>query len=427
MVETCFVAPSKKTPTQGLWLSSLDVVLANRGHTPLVYFYRSNNVAADFFDVGMLKAALSKTLVAFYPLAGQLGVDSDGRVEINCNGKGVLFVVARSERTVEDFSDIKPSPELRRLFVPRMDSAEPPCVVLAVQVTFLRCGGVAIGVAVHHVAVDAPSFFHFFEMWSAFTRDGDNAVGELPCHDRTLLCARSPPVVHPDTLSVFCPKLNLSESLGPVLTRVFSISKYHVSTLKRLCETSTFCAVSAHVWQCACIARRLTPDVQTHLSFPINIRRRVRPPLPDRYFGCGLIVVGLAATVEDIVSGTLASVSRRIKGTIDRVDDELVRSAVAYSEISERNGRPAKGSMPETELRVISWLGMPAYDADFGWGKPRVMSRAESVRGGFVYLTSGGPADDGSVRVVMCMEAARLDEFERLLYARLERLPYARF
>lgn len=134
MVETCFVAPSKKTPRQGLWLSSLDVVLANRGHTPLVYFYRSNNAAADFFDVDKLKAAMSKTLVAFYPLAGQLGVDSDGRVEINCNGKGVLFVVARSELTVEDFSDIKPSPELRRLFVPHIDSAEPPCVVLAVQV-----------------------------------------------------------------------------------------------------------------------------------------------------------------------------------------------------------------------------------------------------------------------------------------------------
>ncbi|XBH64809.1 hypothetical protein VPH35_118504 [Triticum aestivum] len=107
----------------------------------------------------------------------------------------------------KDFSARQPSPELTRLFVPRdIDD-----VMLAVQVTFFKCGGVALGTALHHVAIDALSAFHFFQTWSAFSRDGAGdgagavaAALELPCHDRTLLRARSPPrVVNPDSLSVF--------------------------------------------------------------------------------------------------------------------------------------------------------------------------------------------------------------------------------
>lgn len=50
------------------------------------------------------------------------------------------------------------------------------------------------------------------------------------------------------------------------------------------------------------------------------------------------------------------------------------------------------------------------------------MSRAESVRGRFVYFMNDGPAhhhDSSGVRVVMCTEAANMKEFERLLYANI--------
>ncbi|VAI38451.1 unnamed protein product [Triticum turgidum subsp. durum] len=242
VVESCMVAPSEQTPRHGLWLSPLDLVLVNRGHTPTVYFYRSES-GGDFFDVARLKAAMAKALVAFYPLAGRLGVGGrDGRAVIDCAGQGALFVAARSELAVDDFSGFKPSPELRRLFVPRVEDYSPP-VMCAVQVTFLKCGGVALGTALHHVAADAISAFHFFE------------------------------------------------------------------------------------------------------------------------------------------------------------------------------SKPAPGRMAETELRVISWLGMPVYDADFGWGKPLAMLRAEAERAGFVYLMDGGQGA-GSVRVVICTEAAILDDFQRLLYAK---------
>ncbi|XP_037450977.1 putrescine hydroxycinnamoyltransferase 1-like [Triticum dicoccoides] len=366
VVECCMVTPSEETPRCRLWLSPLDLMMVNRGHTPIVYFYRSASVSDDgFFEVARLKAAMAKALVPFCPLAGRLGVDGDGRPEIDCTGQGARFMVARSELAAADFSARQPSPEPRRLFVPRdIDD-----VILAVQVTFFKCGGVALGTALHHVAIDALSAFHFFQTWSAFSRDeaGDGAGAaatalELPCHDRTLLRARSPPrVVNPDALSVFLPLKNdpnipVPEPSGPAVNEIFVLSNDQVTALKRACGgASTFCVLFAHVWRCLCAARRLPTDAETRFSFPANFRRSLRPSLPARYFGNGIIMVGTACKVRDVVAtdgskdqAPLASVAGRIRDVVRGLDDELVRSSIDYLETAPT--MPAACSMPATEL-----------------------------------------------------------------------------
>uniref|UniRef100_A0A8R7RFU8 Anthranilate N-benzoyltransferase protein 1 n=2 Tax=Triticum urartu TaxID=4572 RepID=A0A8R7RFU8_TRIUA len=256
---------------------------------------------------------------------------------------------------------------------------------------------------------------------------GGSAALELPFHDRTLLRARSPPFVHPDAFSVFSPQLKLSvEPSETVVTQAFVVSKDQVTALKRACvggdggRVSTFCALSAHVWRCVCVARRLPPDATTRLTFPASVRRSIRPPLPPGYCGNGIIWLGAAGKVRDVTSSEsedLVFVAGQINSAVRRMDDELVRSAIDYFELTEINSKPAPGRMPETELRVISWLGMPVYDVDFGGGKPLAMLRAVSERAGFVYLMDSGKGD-GGVRVLMCTEAAILNDFQRLLYAR---------
>jgi shikimate O-hydroxycinnamoyltransferase len=433
VVESSLVTPSEATPRHHLWLSPLDLLLVNRGHTPAVYFYHrapgaapADDDGADyFFDVARLKESMARALVDYYPLAGRLAVDDDtGRFVVDCNAEGALLTVARSNLTVADFADVVPSPELKDLFVPRVD--HPPSsssVMLAVQVTFLGCGGVAFGTALHHAVADATSAFRFFRAWAALCRRGcdGGAVGETemlepPCHDRTLLRARSPPFVNPDAFAVFCPKLTLTQRSVPVTSKVFAISNDHVAALKQACGgVSTFCALSAHVWRCVCVARGLPADATTRLTLPANVRRRIKPPVPDAYFGNALIWVGASGVVRDVTSEALADTAARIRGAVRRMDDDVVRSAIDYFELAGSNGKPVPGDMPETELRVISWLGMPVYDADYGWGKPHMMVRAESERSGFVYLINDG----AGVQVVVCAEAASLKEFEKLLYANM--------
>jgi shikimate O-hydroxycinnamoyltransferase len=422
LAESCMVTPSEETPVHGLWLTPIDLTWATTGHIPFLHLYRSASGAVDdhFFDVARLKAALAKALVAFYPLAGRLGLDADGRLEIDCAGQGALFVVARPDLTVDDFGSSQPSPELKRLLFPRVEDYSPP-LMCGVQVNFLRCGGVALGVSLHHIAVDATSAFHFFQTWSAFSRDGDAAEAALerPCHDRTLLRPRSPPVVHPDALTVFCPLKQRTpseeHSPGAVANQIFVLSKDQVAALRRVCAggVSTFCAVSAHLWRCVCAARRLPADATTRLIFPANVRSSVRPKLPGSFFGNGIIMLGAMGKVRDITSkGELAAVAGRIRGAISRMDDELVRSAVDYFEIAGSHSRFHAGSMPETELRVVSWRGM--HDADFGRGKPLMVHRAVQPLAGIAYLMDGV---GGSMRILLSVEAAIFNDFKRLLYA----------
>lgn len=116
--ESTLVPPAEATPRRRLWNANVDLVVPNF-HTPSVYFYRPNG-CDNFFDTRVLKDALARALVPFYPMAGRLRRDDDGRVEIDCNGEGVLFVEAESDGVVDDFGDFAPTLELRQL-IPAVD------------------------------------------------------------------------------------------------------------------------------------------------------------------------------------------------------------------------------------------------------------------------------------------------------------------
>lgn len=117
--ESTMVRPSAETPRRALWNSNVDLVVP-RFHTPSVYFYIPTAGESNFFDARVLKEGLSKALVPFYPMAGRLRRDEDGRIEIDCNAEGVLFVEAETTSVVADFGDFAPTLELRQL-IPTVD------------------------------------------------------------------------------------------------------------------------------------------------------------------------------------------------------------------------------------------------------------------------------------------------------------------
>ena len=116
--DSTMVRPAAETPSTYLWNSNVDLVIP-RFHTPSVYFYRPTG-ASNFFDPQVMKEALAKALVPFYPMAGRLKRDDDGRIEIDCNAAGVLFVVADTPSVIDDFGDFAPTLELRQL-IPEVD------------------------------------------------------------------------------------------------------------------------------------------------------------------------------------------------------------------------------------------------------------------------------------------------------------------
>jgi len=315
---TELVVPAEETPAGAVWLSNLDLA-ARRGYTPTVYFYRADG-RPGFFEADAVRDSLARALVAFYPLAGRLGLDGTGRVQIDCTGEGAVFVTARSERYALDdlLNEFVPCDAMRDMLVPATPAPNPPCPLLFAQLTRLRCGGVVLGQAMHHSVCDARGAAHFFETWASIARgDAAAAAGAPvpPCFDHGLLAARPGPARavlydHPEYKPE--PEPVDAAAGSDYASAILTMTKAQVGALKARCPgASTFRAVAALVWRCACRARALPPEAETRLYSMIDMRARLAPPLPPGYFGNAVVRTSVSATAGEVLSNPVGHAARR--------------------------------------------------------------------------------------------------------------------
>ncbi|XVF89295.1 hypothetical protein PTKIN_Ptkin19aG0118800 [Pterospermum kingtungense] len=415
--ESSMVRPAQDTPKGRLWLSNLD--LANiRFHIRTVYFYKPNG-CSDFFQPQLLKEALSKVLVPFYPVAGRLGCDENGRLEVICNEGGVLFVEAEStadmDQLIEDLTDTSGVSQL----VPKVDysggiSSYP---LLLLQVTTFKCGGVCLGHGLQHTFTDGLSAFQFINSWADIARG--SAPGVVPYIDRTLLRARVPPTPTFDHVEYHPPPtLNNSSTHSdpkPPVVSIFKLTVDQINTLKaKLSGTkySTYKILCAHMWRCSSKARGLSDDQATRLQIPIDGRSRLNPPLPQGYLGNVILHAKPIVLVGDLLSEPLTNTVKAIDESVKQVNDEYVRSVIDYLEKApDVNEQPPR--CPNLSIRT--WVWLPTYDADFGWGRP-IYIRPSTIflEGKILMLRS--PTDDGSLLLMTCLETSHIELFAKFLY-----------
>ncbi|KAK8553567.1 hypothetical protein V6N13_062368 [Hibiscus sabdariffa] len=374
------VTPSEDTPRTSLWVSNMDLVMTVY-HISSVYFYKSNG-SSDFFDTKVLKEALSKILVSFYPVAGRLGYDENGRLEIVCNGEGVLFSEAEAssvmEDLVQDFTDGSKVPQL----VPKFDysggiSSYP---LLGLQATTFKCGGVSIGVTIQHTLVDGPSALHFINSWA-------------------------------DTAHALCP------AIAPITAEQVKALKHKVNETSGNTKYSSYSILTAHIWRCAIKARELDQDQEIRLTMPIDGRNRLRPPLPPGYFGNVIFFAALDAFAGEIQSESFIDTVKRIHEKLRRRDDEYLMSSIDFIETiaDVKTVRRGAASMRCPNLSINSWMWLPIHDADFGWGSPVFMRPANIVHEGKVYILPSSTGD-GSLTLATRLETAHMKRFGTLLY-----------
>ncbi|KAH0982924.1 hypothetical protein GBA52_010101 [Prunus armeniaca] len=243
--ESMMVKPEEETPKRALWISDLDVVIS-RTHVGSVYFYRRPNVKNGahhlqnncVLDSEVFKCSLAKALVPFYPVAARLKLNDEGRIEIDCNAEGVLFVVAETDSVLDDFGDFAPTLEFRKL-IPAVDysagiSSYP---LLVLQVTYFKCGGVSLGVGLEHRVADGVSGLHFVNTWSDIARGCDITIP--PFIDRTLLRARDPPQpafhhieYQPDPPIKTPPRSTNASSVESTTVSIFRLTREQLNMLK---------------------------------------------------------------------------------------------------------------------------------------------------------------------------------------------------
>ncbi|MED6146969.1 hypothetical protein PIB30_039744 [Stylosanthes scabra] len=296
---------------------------------------------------------------------------------------------------------------------------------------------------------DGLSAFHFINSWAKLTRGEALHPNELPFLHRTVFTASSLPSLRRFDHPEFKPPPpilgridNIEEQKKKTRFALLKLTAEQVQELKKNANTnysesqqksySRFEAIAAHIWRCACMARELDKNQPTLVKTIVDIRNKVNPPLPKTYFGNALAsTVTPTCCVGEIISEPLSYAAKRIREAVERAsNEEYIRSqleSVARQEqmdmirtqlLEKGEYRADVSFFGNPNILLGSWLQMPMYEADFGWGKPDYFGP-----GGVCPFDNGmmapSPDGDGSIVIFMNFQMAYMQNFIKLFWDNL--------
>lgn len=113
---------------------------------------------------------------------------------------------------------------------------------------------------------------------------------------------------------------------------------------------------------------------------------------------------------------SLHQIAGDIQEAISKVDDEYVHSLLDFLEIN-KNAKQRAGE-PE-DFGMVSWLGFPMFEADFGWGRPWFIGPASMGPFSYAYVIPGAESS-GGVSISLSFEQDNIARFKEIFYKGLE-------
>ncbi|KAF5476519.1 hypothetical protein F2P56_003266 [Juglans regia] len=415
--EPTLVTPAEETEKHLYFLSNLDQNIAVTVRT--IYCFKSdakgNEEAAK-----VIKEALSKVLVHYYPLAGRLTISSEGKLIVDCTGEGAVFVEAEADCRIEEIGDnTKPDPITLGKLVYDIPGAKnileiPPLVA---QVTKFKCGGFVLGLCMNHCMFDGISAMEFVNSWGETARG--LSLNIPPFLDRSILKSRNPPKIESQHHE-FAEIEDISETSKvykeEMLYSSFCFDPEQLKQLKEkamedgvLDKCTTFEALTAFVWRARTQALRMQPDQKTKLLFAVDGRSRFEPPLPKGYSGNGIVLTNSICRAGEQLEHPLSFTVGLVQTAVKMITDSYMRSAIDYFETTR-----ARPSLAAT-LLVTTWSRLSFHTTNFGWGEP-IFSGPVALPEKEVILFLSHGKERKSVNVLLGLPASAMKIFERLMH-----------
>ncbi|KAK7395446.1 hypothetical protein VNO78_16004 [Psophocarpus tetragonolobus] len=432
LVEKVVIVPEQPTPRKRMFLSNIDLSLVV--YQDSASFFDPPSTQMSFNEIcGKLYNAISKMLVHYDFMAGRLvpSLEETHRFEIDCNGAGLVVAAARTDRKLSEFGVISaPNPELRELVVFLHEGVDQETELkdkplASLQLTQFGCGSLALASRYNHCTLDGFAVRDFEVNLGALTRGDDLII--VPNADRTLLRARNPPkITHPhfeyskstETHNLFTLRgksgTNVTQSLPGNQIHVLHLSPQKIASLKKkamndnsLKNTTTFQVVAAKIWKARSIAIKIPDEKVSTMLFPVDVRKRVVPELPDGFTGNALVPGFARATVKELKELEDACHIRKVQEGVERLDDEYIKSGLDWLEVNK--GAPCI----EDSFSLVSWWRLGLEEKLFAWGR-LMCATPLTVKPGLVMLLPG-PHDQGGLNICLDLPQDQMEEFSRIM------------
>ncbi|KAJ9555421.1 hypothetical protein OSB04_010035 [Centaurea solstitialis] len=410
------IKPSSPTPSH-LRIHNLSLLdqIAAKTFMPIVAFYPNTDISGSSdvktFD---LKNSLSQTLTKYYPFAGRHAKMAPSYVD--CNDDGAVFLEASVGSTLLDFLKRSQHEDLDQFFpygriwcnenrsgghdLQSNDRVIP----LAVQVSRLECGGVALAVSLSHKIADGSSLLHFLNDWAK--------MGRFCSSEQKQPFPVGPRFIPFQNINTNFDGISLAVS-NDCITRSFTFPNSNINDLKNKVKSMT--AGSGHP-----ITNPTRVEVLTWLLFKrsvaaatknnsgsfrppsfghmTNIRNKMIEPLPENTIGNFFTLMEILAMNEDETKP-------------ESFIGELKKQKMQFQGL--QNLEDAFGHLPKTSLEEMqrkfdeaysctSLCRYPAYEINFGLGNPVKITTGGNIKKN-CFVLMDAPNEDG-IEALVCLE-----------------------
>ncbi|KAI5054182.1 hypothetical protein GOP47_0030924, partial [Adiantum capillus-veneris] len=413
-LSTCIIRPSSPTPPQHMFLPSTDSFWRWFHYNQRILFFKLPNHYNSL--VAHLKSSLALALVDFFPWAGRVFEQENGRLALDCNDAGVPFIEAYIDLPFSSLEDegFKHQPFFKN-FAPHGDAIRwtgPDLPLLSVQVTrFPRDEGVVLGIGYSHIVADGSSVWHFMKSWGEYARGVPLSI--YPVHMREVFSPQRlllpPPSTEDESDKSSSPfPEGESNSNIELVQHDFEFTSEMLKKLKYI-ATSTYSptdhapfsslqALSAHIWKHVIAATNVDKSKETIFYLLADMRSRMDPPLPVGYFGNAISGNGTKALTEELQQENLGTTALRLQKLISTLDETFMRESYGKVEVLPFSKllEEFRKDFNMVRLHVSSSPRFPVYEVDFGMGPPSCV-RCPHIRGNGEMVWFPGRDGDGSI------------------------------
>lgn len=398
--EGTFIVPGKPTPSHTLSFSTIDRVFPPGFFVKRLLVFKQGS--DDVHEV--IRLALAKALVPYYPLAGRIVRSDSGNMEVACTGDGAWFVEASAECSLQDVEWFTEMP----LKIPKEDLMSYPSdaigVPLLLQVTRFRCGGFVIFFVYNHAIADGVGMAQFLNAVAEMARGLETPLVEPILSTDESESALSPPL---PPVAFIGHASGLCEEYFHVDISLDHIKKLKDQFRQETGKTySTFEILGAKLWQCRAKVISVDHDDDLCLTVFTDVRSHLLSQCGGGYYRNCVFPLAVMIPYEKLVSGSIVEVMNLIR-------EEKERLAIKVSKWSKGEERPLKLRLGYHHIFMAVWTSLGFDEVDFGWGKPCYVAPVlDTISGGVAFLVRSPAPMEGVRLITKFVVEEELDKFQ---------------